>query len=67
MKWPRRKKPVTLKKDADTEGIQNSRQQYRQVKSNWSEINGLVTRLGQLNENNHYSELITEAFRGQRK
>jgi hypothetical protein len=64
MKWPLRKRPVNLTRDKDALELKESKGQLKQVRSRWPEINSLVSRLGNLNEENHYADIITEAIQG---
>lgn len=67
MKWPLRKKQVKLTKDDDAIAVQHTRGQLKEVRSRWPEVNSLVARLGTLNRDNHYTELVIEAMRGGKK
>lgn len=64
MKWPPRKKLVAPEQIEDQEALQESKTQLNKVRSRWAEVNSLVGRLGQLNGNNHYTEIILVAMRG---
>lgn len=64
MKWPLRKKPVKLTKDAETLAVRRDRRQLKAIRSRWPEVNALVSRLGDLNQQNHYTELVLEAMKG---
>lgn len=66
MKWPLRKR-VRLDKRQETRELQEAKQDLKQVRSKWPEVNRLVDRLGAMNEANHYSQLITEAMQGGRE
>jgi hypothetical protein len=66
MKWPLRKR-VRLDKDEGAQDLQKAKRQLRQVQSRWPEVNRLVDKLGTMNEQNHFSQLITEAMQGGRE
>lgn len=63
-KWLPRKKRVNLEKYPVTPEVAEAREQLRQVRSRWPEINGLVGRLADMNDANHYSQLIIHAMHG---
>lgn len=63
MKWPLRKR-VNLEKDPGAHELEQAKRELRQVRSRWTEVNRLVDRLGNMNEQNHYSQLILEAMQG---
>lgn len=63
MKWlPRKARKVQLVKD---EGAM-ARDKLNQVHSQWPEINALVQSLDDLNEANHFTQLIEQAMQGGR-
>ena len=63
MKWlPRKHRKVKLIKDEGT----IARDQLSNAQARWPEINKLVDRLDNLNDANHFTQLITEAMRGGR-
>lgn len=64
MKWPLRKRPVRLNKNKEARDLQQVKTQLKQVRSRWPEVNGLVNRLGNLNDQNHFTQLITKAMQG---
>lgn len=64
MKWPLRKQRVNLEKDDGAREVEKAKQELRKVRSRWPEVNRLVDRLGTMNEQNHYSQLILEAMQG---
>lgn len=65
MKWlPRKRRPVELVKNKETVVLQQSKNQLKQVRSKWPEVNALVNRLGAYNDQNHFTQLIAEAFQG---
>ena len=64
MKWPLRKQRVNLAKDDGAREVEKAKQELRKVRSRWPEVNRLVDRLGTMNEQNHYSQLILEAMQG---
>jgi hypothetical protein len=66
VKWPLRKR-IRLDKDPGTRDLERAKRQLRQVQSKWPEVNRLVDRLGTMNEQNHFSQLITEAMQGGRE
>lgn len=66
MKWPLRKRRVELGRD-DSPEVQKAKTELREVRSRWADINHLVTNLSNFNNENHYSEVISEAMRGGRK
>lgn len=63
MKWLLRKK-INLDKNEGSRELQEVKQELRQVRSRWPEVNRLVSRLGTLTEENHFSQLITDAMQG---
>lgn len=67
MKWPLRRRRVSAEKNGDLHDLQRAKHQLRFVKSQWPEVNALVSRLGRLNEQNHFTQLITEAMQGGRE
>lgn len=66
MKWPLRKR-IRLDKDQGTQDLEKAKRELRQVRSKWPEVNRLVNRLGTMNEQNHFSQLITDAMQGGRE
>ena len=64
MKWPLRRRQVSMEKNGDTRDLQRAKHQLRVVKSRWPEVNALVSRLGSLNDENHFTQLITKAMQG---
>lgn len=66
MKWPLRKRS-RLDKDQGAQELEKAKRDLRQVRSKWPEVNRLVDRLGTMNEQNHYSQLIAEAMQGGRE
>lgn len=65
MKWlPRKGKKVDLSKEPVTVEEAETKQQLRDVRSNWAEVNRLVGRLATMNEENHFSQIIIEAMQG---
>jgi len=64
VKWPLRKQRVNLEKDDGAREVEKAKQELRKVRSRWPEVNRLVDRLGTMNEQNHYSQLILEAMQG---
>lgn len=63
MKWLLRKK-INLEKNEESRELQEVKQELRQVRSRWPEVNRLVSLLGTLTEENHFSQLITDAMQG---
>lgn len=66
MKWPLRKK-VKLEKNEEARDLERAKRELRHVRSNWPEVNRLVRRLGTITEENHFSQLITDAMQGGRE
>lgn len=64
MKWLPRRGKVNLEKKPVTSEEADTKQQLREVRSKWPEINRLVSGLAQMNSENHYSELILQAMQG---
>lgn len=64
MKWPLLKRRVKLEKNQETRDLEQAKRQLRQVRSKWPEVNALVGRLDTLNDQNHFTQLITEAMQG---
>jgi len=64
MKWPLRRRKVNLTRDKDALELKDSKSQLRQVTARWGEINSLMSKLGNFNEQNHYAEVITKAIQG---
>lgn len=64
VKWPLRKKKIQLAKDDTAVVLSETKNQLKHVRSKWPEVNALVTRLDALNEDNHFTQLITQAMQG---
>lgn len=67
MKWLPRKRRAKHRKTHDSKAVNENRAQLHQIRSKWPEIEQLVQRLGDLNGENHFTQLITEAMQGGRR